>query len=283
MTGTIAQLVALTCYGNAYLSGQATPQFFPANSTCQFCERITYVTLGTSLFGKPKETEVAPDPDAWFINLKKRGATGLRLSCTPQNRPGISDRMSAGFVGGGGSWTIEVLLPRGESEQWMARWGVGNQKAADKRIWRVTYGCVSVSKTVQTSAPDLPNVLRELQESLKEIRAFSALHKLDGFTRWFDDALDTIETKGEKRHGYHQDLAPAGILSSEAGTVLDACQKSWVFGGMGSWNDMGFDGEEQKTYNRVSDRLFQAVNAAIKQAATSTMKDGRTTGGTERR
>jgi hypothetical protein len=48
---------------------------------------------------------------------------------------------------------------------------------------------------------------------------------------------------------------------------------------MGSWNDMGFDGEEQKTYDLVSEHLFHAVNNAIAQAATSTMKDGRTTGG----
>lgn len=59
----------------------------------------------------------------------------------------------------------------------------------------------------------------------------------------------------------------------EAATLLDACQKAWVFGCMGSWNDMGFDGENQKTYDRVSERLFQAVNVAIEQAATSTNKE----------
>jgi len=279
MTGTIAQLVALTCYGNAYLAGQTTPQFYFTNSTFQFCERVTFVTLGKTLFGKPKETEVAHDPDAWLAYLKGRGANGFRLSLTPQNKPGISDRTSSGFVGGGGDWTIEVILPKGECELWMARWDVGDQKAPDKRIWRVTYGRVSTGTTVVSPAPDLTNAMRELGKSLKEVRSFAVQHKLEGFTKWFDDALDTIESKGERRHGYHQDLAPKGLLSAEAGTLLDACQKAWVFGGMGSWNDMRFDGEEQKTYDLVSEHLFHAVNNAIAQAATSTMKDGRTTGG----
>ncbi len=279
MNGTIAQLVTLTCYGNAFLSGQATTQFYSTNSTFLYCEQATFVTIGTTFLGKPKETEIAHDPGAWFTYLKGRGANGFRLARAPQNKPGISDRMTAGFVGGGGDWTIEVILPKGESEHWMPRWEVGNQKALDKRIWRVTYGRISTGKTVLSPAPELSKAIQELHESLKDVRLFSVQQKLDVFIKLFDEALDTIESKGEKRHGYHQDLAPQGFLSAEAGTILDACQKAWVFGGMGSWNDMGFDGEDQKTYDRVSERLFQAVNTAIAQAATSTMKDGLTTGG----
>lgn len=278
MNGPIAQIVALTCYGNAFLSGHPSDQFFPANSTCQFCERVAFVTLNKNIFGKVKETEIAKSPDAWFTLLKSCGALGIRLSRKSQNNPGIFDRMSAGFVGGGGTWTMEVLLPRQTSEFWIARWEVGNQKAPDKRIWRVTYGRVSQMKTNPSTAHDLTKAARELEESLKATRAFSAKQKTDGFTKWFDEALDTMVTKGTNRHGYHQDLAPKEFLSGEAAMLLDACQKAWVFGGMGSWNDMAFDGEDQQTYDRVSDRLFQAVNSAIEEAATSTLKEARAAG-----
>jgi len=111
---------------------------------------------------------------------------------------------------------------------------------------------------------------QDLEQSLQEVRAFSAKVKTDWFTKCFDDALDTLASKGSSRHGYHQDIAPKGFLTSESAMLLDACQKAWVFGGMGSWNDLGFEGEDQKTYERVSERLFQTVNAAIEQAATST-------------
>ncbi len=48
-------------------------------------------------------------------------------------------------------------------------------------------------------------------------------------------------------------------------------QKAWVFGGMGSWNDLWFEGEAQGEYDRVSDRLFQTVNEAIRAAANTSL------------
>jgi hypothetical protein len=38
---------------------------------------------------------------------------------------------------------------------------------------------------------------------------------------------------------------PAGLLNLSAAQLLTACRTPWVFGGMGSWNDMSFDGKEQ--------------------------------------
>jgi hypothetical protein len=41
-----------------------------------------------------------------------------------------------------------------------------------------------------------------------------------------------------------------------------------------SWNDMGFDGEDQKDYVRLSEALFQALNAAIVAAANASLGVG---------
>jgi hypothetical protein len=272
MNGPIAQIVALTCHGNAILSGQPGLPFLPANSTCQFSERVTFVTLGKSLLGKLNETKLADSPEAWFSHLKACEALGIRLWRAPQNNPGLSDRMSAGLVGGGGTWTMEILLPGDTSEQWVARWEVGSRDAPDQRIWRVTYGRVSKGKSNHAKVCELPEAIHALEESLKEVRAFSAKQKLEVFRKRFEEALDTIETKGRNRHGYHQDLAPTGFLLEEAAVLLDACQTAWVFGGMGSWNDLWFEGEDQGIYERVSERLFEAVNAGIEQAATSSRR-----------
>lgn len=50
---------------------------------------------------------------------------------------------------------------------------------------------------------------------------------------------------------------------------------AWVFGGMGSWDDMGFAGEAQKEYETVSKKLFQTLNEAIAVAASSTARSNR--------
>jgi hypothetical protein len=49
--------------------------------------------------------------------------------------------------------------------------------------------------------------------------------------------------------------------------MLDAVQSASVFGEMGSWNDLGFDGDAQAKYEEVSARLYAALNDAICAAA----------------
>src|SRR4051812_302762 len=105
MNGPIAQLVSLTCHGNAFLRGTSVAQFFPGNSTCRFCDRVSFVELRRRLFGRRKTIELAGRPDAWFEYLKRSGARGIRLRREERNEGGLPDRIAAGFVGGGGAWT----------------------------------------------------------------------------------------------------------------------------------------------------------------------------------
>jgi len=78
-----------------------------------------------------------------------------------------------------------------------------------------------------------------------------------------------FQRAAEKRHGYHQDLAVDGVVSSLAEGLLDSAQSAWVFGGMASWNDMGFEGADQREYDRVSQQLFTALNDTIQIAANA--------------
>ena len=267
MNGTNAQFVSLTCHGNAFLRGLATDGFFPANSTCQFCDWVNYVERSRSFLGKSTETEVADTPDKWFAYLRRLGTRGLRLASSPQNDPNISDRMSAGFVGGGETWMVETVHGDGWSSFWQSRWEVWNQNAPNRRIWRVTYRRVAESKTVALSRNGLALIRNELLAALQDIHEFSRRKNCGGFTDCFARALAILAGTPAAQRGYHQDLAPKGVLSSEAVSILDACQHAWVFGGMGSWNDMGFDGEDGRIYDRVSEHLFRVLNDAIPSAA----------------
>jgi hypothetical protein len=49
----------------------------------------------------------------------------------------------------------------------------------------------------------------------------------------------------------------------EAKQLLASAQAAWVFGGMGSWNDLGFDGSDQQEYTALSDELFLLLNQAL--------------------
>ena len=166
---------------------------------------------------------------------------------------------------------MEVIQPGNRSDRWFERWMVWNRDAPENRIWRVTYGKVSAASTSRATADDLSTTTDQLAKSLREIRDFSQEHECDMFTQYFNEALDTLDSGGRNLHGYHQDLAPEGFLSPQANMILDACQRCWVFGAMGSWNDMVFEGEDQKNYEDVSERAFQTIINAIVSATNTTL------------
>ncbi|HEY7610598.1 MAG TPA: hypothetical protein VIF14_15305 [Alphaproteobacteria bacterium] len=271
MNGPIAQSVALVCHGNAFLAGTRAP-FFPANSTCRYCDRVEFVALAPAPNGEMEAAPVASTPGAWFAHLAASGVTGLLLAHAPRGRPLVADRMSAGFVGGGEVWAIEALHAGGRCEVWHDRWEVWNRTAPERRIWRVTYGRVESAAAPAALHEEIAPVRDELRAALGDIHDFARRNQCGGFTDCFARALAVLGgTQGAKR-GFHQDLAPVGFLGPDALAVLDACQHASVFGGMGSWNDMAFAGAESEAYDRVSERLFRAINRAIAAAANSTCR-----------
>jgi hypothetical protein len=122
----IAQAAALTIFGNDVLHGRPRANFWPASTVFTFCERLRLVTF----HGDPKapsENLFADGPVQWLSKLRDAGTTGLRIHSFARNDPQIADRMSVGFVGGGGRWFVETLHPK-LSDLWEARWLVRNRK-----------------------------------------------------------------------------------------------------------------------------------------------------------
>lgn len=266
MNSTIAQLVMLASFGNAALRGRTPlPRVFPQNSTCRFCERVAFVETRKSWFGAPRIKIVAATPDKWFAHLQRRLASRIRLTWTPRNDPRIADHQSAAFAGGGGDWALAVKFADG-SEVWRARWTVFDRNAPEQRIWRVTYGpAVRDPDPVADPAPEALDA-GALRAALTEILAFSQSHDdASGFSASFRSALDALDGVPREPAAYG-DLLPPATLPAAAAT-LDAAQKAWVFGGMGSWNDMRFDGDAAQEYARVSAALYATLARSICAAA----------------
>jgi hypothetical protein len=266
MNGPIAQLVALALHGNAFLSGISSAQFLSQNSTAQFCESIRFVRVEKSWLGlsKPQEVQIADSPDAWFTYLRREHAEQLSVRWQTGTNPEVPDRMLAGFVGGGGTWMLVVRFADGRCERWLARWDIGDKDRNDRKIWRVTYGCVLVKREPPSLAVSSTEATARLKKALFDIHAFSAKHQCEGFTQSFERGLKALAHE-PGAEGYHRDLYPGREIASVS-DLLVACQHGWVFGGMGSWNDMGFDGADGQEYNRVSEQLYGAIITAIPAA-----------------
>lgn len=267
MNGPLAQLVALTCHANAHIRGLRTARFFPENSTSRFCDSIKFTSVSRRLWGGRSEKPVAATPDEWFLHLDETRALGVRIFRIAENHELAPDRTLAGLVGGGGNWVMEVVAPNQTFKHWVADWQVWNQDAPERRIWRVVYRCVDGSRTSPVALTLLDDASARLLISLIQVREFANIHDLSDFAQCFESGIHSLTDS--ERSAYHQDLAPADSLPVEATALLDACQHAWVFGGMGSWNDLGFDGNLQTEYDSVSEQLFDALTQAIAAAANA--------------
>jgi hypothetical protein len=270
----------LACHGNAAISGREIGDFFPDNSTFTFCERINFNLKEKTLFRNKKQSEVAENPDIWFKRLRSLKAEGIYLTRQPRNVLNLPDRTSVSGIGGGEIWTMVVVLPDGRSEKWQEKWEIGNRDAPDKRIWRVTYSGSTFKNLTQRNNINISDIYLKLSESIHNIDNYAKKYDHQWARKPFGEALETLDSRGKILHGYHQDLAPKYFLSDDAFAILDACQTAWVFGGMGSWNDIGFKSKEvtekeleQREYAKVSEGLFQTIGEAIVAAVKSTYPD----------
>jgi len=208
---------------------------------------------------------VAASPDEWLV---QRAQAGMRALISYEPTRGLrQDRQLAGLIGHGGTW--KLLLEGGDkTETWTADWEVGQQQHPAQRIWRVRYTLSGEPTELKRSdSRPLDSVISDLQQALMKIIEFCSDHKLEA--RVFRKSLECLSATHPLELIPHPDLCPDGLLARPALQVLAASQAAWVFGTMGSWNDLGFDGSEQDRYESVSDDLFKAINEAVVSSVNS--------------
>jgi hypothetical protein len=263
MQTSISQTVALTMNGNAAVQGRRVDPFWPDASVFKFCRSVRFAEAPAA--GRAAPVILAETPDAWLDRLRE-DATGVRLRLLARNESPLPDRMSVGFVGGGSRWIIETLHRDAAPQLWQEAWQPGDRDAPDRRIWEVVYW--RLAGALPPPADREPGEVEEdLRAALLAIADFAARCG-SGFVRNFRTALAALE--GAPVDIWHRDLAPAGFLPPSAERLLAVGQVGWVFGGMGSWNDGEYGGDDSEEGDRLSNRLFDLLQEGLVVAANST-------------
>ena len=278
MTGTIAQIVALTAYGNDYLkNGKKPVDFNLVNTTFQFCNRVDFCELKKQFFlPTPQERVVASNPTEWFKYLITGDCQYLRLYfeySQDQSRVQNYDKdyFMAGFVGGGGTWLIEAVYDN-YSSYWANQWEVTRDlNVPDKKIWTVNYKMTVKRQHTKNLQIDTEKIKDKLRQTLTEIADFAFNHDLQCWGEQFDKAKMTLDSSSPEENYYHKDLIPFDNYSTTAKQILFAAGTAWCFGGMGSWNDgfPGKDEEDYKIYYGLSEQLYSNIIEAIIAATNS--------------
>jgi len=72
---------------------------------------------------------------------------------------------------------------------------------------------------------------------------------------------------------YHPDMFPPTAYGRPARRLLAMATRADVFGGMGSWNDLGFEpGEATREYEEISAELYATVAAAFVAAVNGPLE-----------
>ena len=265
MNGILSQMLSLISYGNQYLNNKEIDSaYYPSNVAFKFCNQVRFLHLDSTSSTGETEKEVAPNPISWFDHLKNDNCRELKAYYHPSedDHDGTPDYKLAGFVGGGGTWLIEAIYPT-YSDFWASRWENNQPDDPDRNIWSVSYGrTISATETINF-CQDVDHIRVALDAILRDIQEFAADHKFDNWSDVFKNALAVLNGNRPVADWYHDVISEKGY-SNKALQLIHAAMTAHVFGGMGSWNDLGFsDAADQETYEELSYYLYDNINRAL--------------------
>jgi hypothetical protein len=272
VNGELAQIIALIAYGNEYLSASQSdaPELFPSNSTFQYVSDVSFRRKAARFGLFRKQEIVATNTRAWFAGLRSAGIRRLRLATLQLDQrlfKRIPEHIGVAFAGNC-AWHIHA--DSGKAKQlWSAKWSIKNHHETQRRIWSVEYLEIS-SHFAQVNFPKNDQAAKELYVALNDAKIFSEKANLGLWCEYFAEAIGLLSNSAPEIP-YHPDLLPPGFQGLSSRQLLASACKAWVFGGMGSWNDVYFENRSlKKDYHSVTVRLYQATTNAIGAAANST-------------
>ena len=265
MNGELAQVVTLVAYGNHLLTGNDVD--LSSNSTFQYLFSIKFARYKSN---KDKSGDVvAGSISEWFAFLRSNQVSRLWNVAFAWDRPDMPEHIAASFAGGVAR-AIQADLPGGY-ELWYPLWQTGGPQ---DKPWNVEYRGLMFANSHVYPSPPVAFVKGELQKAITDAVSFSRKPEV-GAGFWadhFTKSLDLLESPAPVMP-YHPDMLPDTGFDLEARQVMAAAAQAYVFGGMGSWNDMGFaDKNLNNEYEKITKELYEAVKMSIVIASNSYTK-----------
>jgi hypothetical protein len=265
----ILRSLALVLVGNAALNGRDVSRFWPGPELLRFYKQIEFLVARKDAGPTP----VASDPLAWFARLKELRCRGLRLHTAPmQQREGIgpqSERMLVGMVGGGPRWLIEAAYI-GRTEIWEGFDRLGDRRDPEQKIWLTAYIMIGESEAQSHAERDVGAAERDVRAALIDIENFARTLPGAPFADAFAAALGVLDGAASDYPGL--DFLDLTELDAQRRLLLTATAQAWVFGAMGSWNDVGVEEAARARYEQTSEALFLALQRAVTVLANSSYR-----------
>ena len=175
----------------------------------------------------------------------------------PRNRE-LDPHLEAGFSGGL-DVGVAARFTDGSQELWTGRWAVTMPKHPKQLIWSVQFTGVALHRASDDGAV-LNVAAQRLGRALDDVSEYAESSQLEYWRSVFQRARAQL-TAETPEIPYHADMLPPNGYSLDARRLVAAASTAWVFGGMGSWNDIA-DGDAER-YRAVTVELFESVLEAV--------------------
>jgi hypothetical protein len=276
MTGDIIRAITLTTYGTAFLrDNYDIDNLTLEHSSFKFANNIEFLTPKKRFLARPSWHVYADNPIDWLKKLKEDGCQKVRMVFQQDNSINLNgqavlDYKLAGFVGGGGNRYIQTIFSK-TSDIWQSREKVTDKHAPNNKIWTISYGRILTGQQIQAKREyNIENIRMRLKDKLTQIAVFAENEKLTFWAEWFHAALNILDSTIPFEDDKSGQIIPQGKMNLKATQLLAGSGKAWCFGGMGSWNDIGFEEKEKnELYDRLTSELYDVVNESYIAVANS--------------
>jgi len=270
MDNDFALALHICLSGSAILQGRsaAAAAFSPNSTTLRYINEMTFERRLKSRW----ET-IAQDIHEWLTLLKNEGCRQLVL----RQRETVGDlpKQAEAVFPDSSPWELIGAVKKKETEWWQSDWQAFRTR--EHRNWQVAWRSAGTSATPGQMGISISLARSNLKNSLQQATAFAKKNRLELWCEWFADAIEQLSSRTPS-FKFFSDLQSRELLDLEEMQLLATATHSWVFGGMGSWNDHWFeDAKVQKQYEAVSRDLYGAMMLAFMSAldqATRVRKSG---------
>lgn len=256
LNGELVQVIALVSYGNWYLTyghDRPVPDLLNTNSTFQYVSSVYFAHYKDK--HQTQGETVAADLTEWFRLLRSIGVSRLWNIAFAWNDSERPEYQQAGFAGAVPR-AIQADLPAGY-EPWYPQW---RTEGSDTRPWVVEYRGLTFPHSHALPLIDLKDLKIRLQSAIQQAISFArkSHSPLQDGSEWLEGALQLLDAS-IPLPPFHRDMLPEEGYSLLARQLLATATQAYVFGGMGSWNDIGFEGSLQREYEKVSADLYEVI------------------------
>lgn len=271
----IVQAISLVTWGDAFLSGKISDinelnNFFNNSGPFNVCDRIEFDDCSVD---QDISTFFAANPTEWLIKMKNDGYQRLYFFCNEMNWE------LAGFPNEGAKIIIKAEKD-GHYDFWRVAWGEDEDE--EDSCFVIYYRTDLLWKMSPPYEDSLENCVKFFPPLIEEINAFAkkhnGKHNLSVFIDCFESALQTLKSDDPSGIIFEEQMFPWQFFSLDAKRVMSAIEKSWVFGAIGSWNDMAYTNEsDQKEYEKISrffySKLIEYTQIVVNQGSATPNKD----------